>query len=74
MKKMNVVSWVAFTGVFLVIASILVRILRVHFVDTNARTVMLVVGFTMMLLGTIWKVVLEMNDQNGDSSDSSSSD
>ncbi len=61
-------NWIAFAGLFLVLAVIFTRILGDQIISADIRTVMLVIGFALMLLGTLWKVVLEMNDQ--ESSDS----
>ncbi|MBO3699427.1 hypothetical protein [Roseivirga sp. E12] len=60
--KVKIVTWIAFFGLFLVIIAALLKLF--FSIDFNIRSVMLVTGFTLMLLGTIWRVVLEMNESD----------
>jgi uncharacterized membrane protein len=66
----KIVTVIAFIGLGLVLIVLLSRLFFGSLIATDIRTVMLVIGFAMMILGTLWKVVLDMNDQ--DASDSSS--
>lgn len=50
---------VAFTGLATVLITMILNLFSLA--DPQYRTMMFVVGFTLMLLGTLWKVVLEMN-------------
>ncbi len=57
---MNRISSVAaILGVSIVIISIIGRFL--NYIPFGQRNMMLVIGLTCMLLGTLWKVVQEMN-------------
>lgn len=57
----KITGWVATLGLLLVIISFTLKM--VSFVEISSRSVLMVLGFTMMLLGTIWRVVLEMNEE-----------
>lgn len=57
----KITGWVATLGLLLVIISFALKM--VSSVDISSRSVLMVLGFTMMLLGTIWRVVLEMNEE-----------
>ncbi|MCO6359717.1 hypothetical protein [Roseivirga pacifica] len=52
-------GYIAFTGLAIVLLSILSRF--VDLVPIRYRTTALIVGFTLMFLGTLWRVVTEMN-------------
>uniref|UniRef100_UPI004048B0F4 hypothetical protein n=1 Tax=Roseivirga sp. TaxID=1964215 RepID=UPI004048B0F4 len=56
----KIASIVAVSGFVLVISMLLSKFL-INLEQSTSNTVM-VVGFTLMLLGTLWKVVLEMNE------------
>lgn len=59
--KDKLTTGVAFTGLLLVLTAIISRF--GHFLTVDQRTAFYIIGFSMMLLGTIWKVVLEMNEK-----------
>ncbi len=64
MKRQTIVklaSAVAITGVLLVIGTLLSRL--IFQIETSEKNTLLIIGFTMMLLGTLWKVVMEMNSR-----------
>ena len=71
-KKISskIVTVIAFAGLGLILTVVLSRLFFGSLIASEIRTVMLVIGFAMMLVGTLWKVILDMNDQ--DPSDSSS--
>jgi hypothetical protein len=56
----KIASVVAVSG-FTLVVSMLLSQLFINLEQSTRNTVM-VVGFTLMLLGTLWKVVLEMNE------------
>ncbi len=58
--SIKVVTRIAFFGLFLVLMSLLFKLFNV--IRFDIRSGMLVTGFTLMLLGSIWRVVLEMNE------------
>lgn len=58
----KITGWVAMTGLLLVIMSFVLKLFST--VDLSSRSVLMVIGFAMMLLGTIWRVVLEMNEES----------
>lgn len=60
MKK-KLTGWVATLGLGFVLTGIISRYLT--FLTVDQRTGLFIIGFSMMLLGTIWKVVLEMNER-----------
>ncbi|OEK03158.1 hypothetical protein BFP97_17235 [Roseivirga sp. 4D4] len=60
--KIKIVTRIAFLGLSLVLLAFLLKLF--YPIDFNIRSGMLVIGFTLMLLGTIWRVVLEMNDSD----------
>ncbi|WP_420388203.1 hypothetical protein [Roseivirga sp.] len=62
--KQKISAWAAFFGLAMVITGILSRF--VHFLTVDQRTGSFIIGFALMLLGTIWKVVLEMNQDGTD--------
>ncbi len=68
-NSIKIVTIIAFVGLALILTVILSRQFFGSLIASDIRTVMLVVGFAMMMVGTLWKVILDMNDQ--DSSDSS---
>ncbi|MCE7993869.1 MAG: hypothetical protein HEP71_17915 [Roseivirga sp.] len=53
---------VAFSGFGLVLLTILVNAL--FSISNPTKSLLLVSGFALMLLGTLWKVVLEMNQED----------
>jgi len=59
--KQKITGWIAVLGLCLVLTGIISRF--VGFLTVDQRTGFYVIGFSMMLLGTIWKVVLEMNER-----------
>lgn len=62
MKKkliIKIVSGVAIGGLVIVIGTLIAGLLF-PFKHIEKNT-LFIIGFTMMLLGTLWKVVLEMN-------------
>ncbi|KYG79086.1 hypothetical protein EV198_3649 [Roseivirga ehrenbergii] len=64
MKRQTIVklaSAVAISGVLLVIGTLLSRL--IFQIETSGKNTLLIIGFTMMLLGTLWKVVMEMNSR-----------
>lgn len=64
MKRQTIVklaSAVAISGVLLVIGTLLSRL--IFQIETSEKNTLLIIGFTMMLLGTLWKVVMEMNSR-----------
>ncbi len=60
--KIKIVTRIAFFGLILVLLAFLSKLF--YPIDFNIRSGMLVIGFTLMLLGTIWRVVLEMNESD----------
>lgn len=52
----------AVTGLLIVLATIGLNLLNL--LETSEKNLALVIGFVAMLLGTLWKVVLEMNQEN----------
>jgi hypothetical protein len=56
---LKIATIAAVSGLCIVILSILTNIL--YPLTPFMKSLMLVAGFTMMLLGTLWKVVIEMN-------------
>lgn len=60
--KRKITTWAAFLGLALVLISLLSRF--VYPINFNVKTAMLIIGFTLMLLGTLWRVVTEMNEDN----------
>ncbi|OEK05905.1 hypothetical protein [Roseivirga misakiensis] len=56
----KITGWVALLGLILVITSFILKTLSV--IDLGIRSIIMICGFTLMLLGTLWRVVLEMND------------
>ena len=60
MTSNKITSIVALIGVVIVISSIIGRYFDL--IPFGIRNMMLVIGLTLMLLGTIWKVVTEMNN------------
>lgn len=60
MNAKKLTNAIALLGVFILLISILGRLMG--FLPFDNRNIMLVVGLTCMLLGTIWKVVLEMKE------------
>lgn len=58
--NVKIVTRIAFFGLFLVLAAGLIKIF--YPIDVKTQSIMLVSGFTIMLLGSIWRVVLEMNE------------
>ena len=60
MSTQKITSVAAVIGVLIVITSIIGRYL--DFIPFGTRNMMLIIGLTFMLLGTIWKVVNEMNE------------
>tara|TARA_R110001592_G_scaffold17115_9_gene72491 strand:+ start:3785 stop:3985 length:201 start_codon:yes stop_codon:yes gene_type:complete len=64
MKRQTIVklaSAIAISGVLLVIGTLLSRL--IFRIETSDKNTLLIIGFTMMLLGTLWKVVMEMNNK-----------
>ncbi|KOF03787.1 hypothetical protein OB69_04295 [Roseivirga seohaensis subsp. aquiponti] len=64
MKRQTIVKLataVAISGVLLVIGTLLSRL--IFHIETSEKNTLLIIGFTMMLLGTLWKVVMEMNSR-----------
>ncbi|WP_339699904.1 hypothetical protein [uncultured Roseivirga sp.] len=64
MKRQTIVklaSTIAILGVLLVIGTLLSRL--IFQIETSEKNTLLIIGFTMMLLGTLWKVVMEMNNK-----------
>ncbi|MGW8121494.1 hypothetical protein ACV07N_02460 [Roseivirga echinicomitans] len=62
MKRQTIIklaSAVAISGVLLVIGTLISRL--IFNIQTSDKNTLLIIGFTMMLLGTLWKVVMEMN-------------
>ena len=59
--KKKLTGWVAVLGLSLVLTGIVSRYLG--FLTVDQRTGLFIIGFAMMLLGTIWKAVLEMNER-----------
>lgn len=57
----KITGWVATIGLSLVIISFILKIFSNA--DLSIRSILMVLGFTMMLLGSIWRVVLEMNEE-----------
>ncbi|WP_189629093.1 hypothetical protein [Roseivirga thermotolerans] len=60
--KQKLFTYVAFSGLFIVLLGIVSRHLSP--VASNYRSGMFIVGFSLMLLGTIWRVVTEMNEKD----------
>lgn len=60
MSAKKITSAIAILGAIILIISIIGRFLG--FIPFGLRNVMLIVGLTCMFLGTIWKVVIEMNE------------
>lgn len=58
--NVKIVTRIAFFGLFLVLATALIKVF--YPIDVKTQSIMLVSGFTIMLLGSIWRVVLEMNE------------
>lgn len=58
--NIKIVTRIAFFGLFLVLAAALIK--TFYPIDVKTQSIMLVSGFTIMLLGSIWRVVLEMNE------------
>ncbi|KYG82448.1 hypothetical protein [Roseivirga echinicomitans] len=64
MKRQTIIkiaSAIAISGVLLVIVTLLSRL--IFRIETSDKNTLLIIGFTMMLLGTLWKVVMEMNNK-----------
>lgn len=64
MKRTTIIkiaTIIAVSGVSLVIGTLLLRM--IFRIDTSNKNTLLIVGFAMMLLGTLWKVVMEMNSK-----------
>ena len=64
MKRTTIIkiaTIIAVSGVSLVISTLLLRM--IFRIDTSNKNTLLIVGFAMMLLGTLWKVVMEMNSK-----------
>lgn len=64
MKRQTIIklaSAIAISGVLLVIGTLLSRL--IFRIETSDKNTLLIIGFTMMLLGTLWKVVMEMNNK-----------
>ena len=64
MKRQTIVklaSTIAILRVLLVIGTLLSRL--IFQIETSEKNTLLIIGFTMMLLGTLWKVVMEMNNK-----------
>lgn len=59
--KLKIATWAAMLGLIVVLVGILSRF--GNFITVNQRTGCFIIGFSLMLLGTIWKVVLEMNER-----------
>ncbi|MBO6661789.1 MAG: hypothetical protein JJ909_02865 [Roseivirga sp.] len=59
--KIKIATWAAMLGFTLVLIGILSRF--TDFITVNQRTGCYIIGLALMLLGTIWKVVLEMNEK-----------
>ena len=60
MSAKKITSAIAILGAIILIISIIGRFLGI--IPFGLRNVMLIVGLTCMFLGTIWKVVIEMNE------------
>lgn len=58
--NVKIVTRIAFFGLSLVLAAVLIKFF--YPIDVKTQSIMLVSGFTIMLLGSIWRVVLEMNE------------
>jgi len=58
----KITGWVAFFGLSLVVLSFALNLFLEA--DLSVRSMLMITGFTMMLLGTIWRVVLEMNEED----------
>lgn len=64
MKRQTIIklaSGIAISGVLLVIGTLLSRL--IFNIEPSEKNTLLIIGFTMMLLGTLWKVVMEMNNR-----------
>ena len=59
--KIKIATWAAMLGLTLVLIGILSRF--IDLITVNQRTGCYIIGLALMLLGTIWKVVLEMNQK-----------
>ncbi|PIQ47913.1 MAG: hypothetical protein COW03_13305 [Cytophagales bacterium CG12_big_fil_rev_8_21_14_0_65_40_12] len=59
-KFIKIASVVAISG-FILVISMLVSKFLINLEQSTRNTIM-VIGFTLMLLGTLWRVVLEMNE------------
>lgn len=57
---MKIASVVAISGFTLVIGILVSKFLIP--LEQSTRNTVMVIGFTLMLLGTLWRVVLEMNE------------
>ena len=62
MNSHKITSLVEVVGIILVITPIIGR--HLDFIPFGTRNMMLIISLTFMLLGTIWKVVSEMNEDN----------
>ncbi|MFY0594139.1 hypothetical protein [Roseivirga sp.] len=63
----KITGWIAVAGLILVIISFVLRMFSI--IDMSVRSMFMIAGFTLMLLGTLWRVVLEMNeDKQSDNS------
>ena len=62
MMGQKITGWVAFFGLSLVVLSFALNLFLEA--DLSVRSMLMITGFTMMLLGTIWRVVLEMNEED----------
>lgn len=60
MNPKKITSTIAVIGAIILIISIIGRL--IGFIPFELRNMMLIVGLTCMFLGTIWKVVIEMNE------------
>lgn len=59
--KQKIFTYIAFFGLLLVLTGIFGRFIPT--ISGDVRTGLFIVGFSLMLLGTIWKVVLEIQER-----------
>ncbi len=71
-RKAKVYRLIAVSGLVLILIVLLSRYIPQQLISNEIRSVMLIAGLAMMMLGTLWRVVTEMNDQDDSSSESSS--
>jgi len=57
----KIASALAVSGITVVIGTLILQI--VFRLGSSNKNTLLVIGFAMMLLGTLWRVVMEMNSK-----------